>query len=178
MSCDKHKGFGIGCTECSKRAQQGPHYDPARRTGRTTQRVKTAIIAALSGHRVLYVTHNDFYARDLLKQAMRHLEEAGCCPMTGNVTAYRITLLNGGWLEFRSMAAAQPCGLKADKLPTKEWWDHFAEEERERLRQQQIRLDDAALIKQLMRKHGWTEITDVLTKNNTGKSGDSLVFRT
>ena len=109
----------MSCTECSKRAQQGPHYDPRRGTGRTTQRVKTAIIAALSGHRVLYVTHNDCYARELLKQAMHHLEEAGCCPLTGNVTAYRITLLNGGWLEFRSMAAAQPLGLKADKLPTK-----------------------------------------------------------
>lgn len=168
----------MSCTECSKRAQQGPHYDPRRGTGRTMQRVKTAIIAALAGHRVLYVTHNDCYARELLKQAMHHLAEAGTSPMTGNVTAYRITLLNGGWLEFRGMAAAQPRGLKADKRHTKEWWDHFAEEERERLRQQQIRLEDAALIKQLMRKHGWTEITDVLTKNNTGKSGDNLVFRT
>lgn len=169
----------MSCTECNKRAQQGPHYDPARGTGRTTQRVKTAIIAALSGHRVLYVTHTDCYARELCKAAMRHLEEAGVCPMTGNVTAYRITLLNGGWLEFRSMGVMPISrGLRAEALPTKEWWDHFAEEERERLRQHQLRQDDAALIKQLMRKHGWTEITDVLTKNNTGKSGDSLVFRT
>lgn len=169
----------MSCTECSKRAQQGPHCDPARGTGRTTQRVKTAIIAALAGHRVLYVTHNDCYARELCKAALRHLEEAGVCPLTGNVTAYRITLLNGGWLEFRSMGA-MPVGrgLKDQFLPTKEWWDHFAEEERERLHQQKIRLDDSALIKQLMRKHGWTEITDVYTKNQTCLRGDALVFRT
>jgi hypothetical protein len=171
----------MSCTECNKRARQGPHYDPARGTGRTTQRVKVAIIGALGGHRVLYVTHNDCYARELLKQAMRHLEEAGVAPMTGNVTAYRITFLNGGWLEFRSMGA-MPVGrgLKAQFLPTKEWWDHFAEEERERLQQQQMRLDDAATIKQLMRKHGWHYVDDILARRDVGRACDEnkLVFRT
>lgn len=154
----------MNCTECSKRAQQGPHYNPDRGTGRTTQRVKTAIIAAMSGHRVRYVTHTEAYATELCRYALRLMSEAECQPATGNVTATRITLLNGGWLEFRSMAAAQPRGLKADKLPTKEWWDHFAEEERERKKQEQIRRDDAALIKQLMRKHGWHKVDDILCR--------------
>lgn len=160
--CDLPKGamcVNSQCTECLKRAQQGPHFDPKRGTGRTSQRVKMAIIGALGGHRVLYVTHSDCYARDLLKQAMLMLEEAGVTPMTGNVSPYRITLLNGGWLEFRSMGACKPRGLRAEALPTKEWWDHFAEEERERIRLKKIRMEDAHLIHSLMRKHGWKECT-------------------
>lgn len=177
MNCQQHmaRNYDPSCNECTARAQQGPNYNPARRTGRTTQRVKTAIIAALSGHRVLYVTHNDCYARELLKQAMHHLEEAGCCPRTGNVTAYRITLLNGGWLEFRSMTAAQTRGLKADKLPTKEWWDHFAEEERARLAKAADRQADADIIKGLMRKQGWHIVED---ESAGHLYRDRLVFNT
>lgn len=144
----------MSCTECSKRAQQGPHYDPHRGTGRTMQQVKTAIISAMSGHRVLYVTHSDQYARELCREALRFMREAECTPAHNNVTAYRITLLNGGWLEFRSMGAMPfNRGLKAAHGTSRELWDHFAEEERERKRQEQIIRDDVAMINSLLEKH-------------------------
>lgn len=171
----------MSCTECTpQRTQQGPHYDPARRTGRTSQRVKTAIIAAMSGHRVLYVTHSDQYARELCLEALRFMLEAECTPAHNNVTAYRITLLNGGWLEFRSMGAMPfNRGLKAAHLPSLELWDHFAEEERERKKQEQIRLDDAATIKQLMRKHGWHKVDDIMCRPAvTSPTFNTLAFRT
>lgn len=182
MNCTRHLAHDHDprCNECTARAQQGLNYDPLRGTGRTTQRVKTAIMGALCGQRVMYVTHNDQHAVDLCRYAVQLIAEAvEAQAVISFRTAHRITFSNGSWLEFRSMSAAEPRGLRECHLPQRTWWDHFAEEERERQRQQKIRRDDAAMIKQLMRKHGWHKVDDIMCRPSaTDPKFNTLSFRT
>lgn len=179
MNCTRHLAHDHDpdCTECSKRAQAGPHYDARRGTGRTTQSVKTAIMGALCGQRVLYVTHNDQTAVELCRYAVQLIAEAVevAVAISGR-TAHRITFSNGAWLEFRSMGAAEPRGLKECYLPQRTWWDPYAQEERARLAAEEERRADAETIKQLMRKHGWHKVDDIMCRPSP--KFNTLSFRT
>lgn len=175
MNCTRHLAHDPRCNECTARAQAGPHYDSRRGTGRTTQRLKTALMSALGGKRVLFVTHTMQYADDLRRYAVELLGEAGLVPALGNVSALRISFKNGGWLHFRGMAQGEPHGMREYNKPTVTYWDHFAEEERARLAKAAERQADADTIKGLMRKQGWRIVED----ERAGRLyRDRLVFNT
>ena len=191
--CDMPTGavcVNRNCNECVRRLREGPHYDPARRTGRTTAKIRMALLAAMMGRRVLFVAHTQHYGHDCAALAVDMLNESEQIPgmpkLEVSYTKDTITFyLNGkehGVLRFESMGAdleRYNRGIKEPLLYRMVYDHHALELIAERERQEQ-RLADSNEIKRLMRKNGWHEAQDILGQQNVGRKCDQnkLVFRT
>lgn len=148
----------MSCTECKKRAAHGPHYNPARGTGRTTRSLNRCLMAALSGQRVLFVTGLGAHSDILRDTARTLLTEALAETLVQRVTAERITFINGGWLEFKSMSSdLSYTGCREMFRPTMQEWDHYALEKKEEERRRKARISAQNTIASLMKEHGFTQ---------------------
>lgn len=155
--------------------------DTERGTGRTTRAVVASLCAMLRGKRVIHVSSNGMAAKDHYVLAMHWLENNGwLLPESAAVMAVSADPVNrritfgAGEITFNPMGAC----LRGMRCTITK--DHYVLELEELERLKQERLDDAATIKTLMRKHGWNEVEDIKGKMEVGRRSDqnNLVFRT
>lgn len=173
----------MSCNECHQRAVAGPHYNPARRTGRTGNAVKQSVLAAAFGKRVVYICGNQAgadYARTIAKQFIAEAfgELANVHGLLYNrVSVQRDRILfyfaNGevsGQIVFRSMSAQDiNMGMREpERFHVIE--DHHTVELREERRKEEARREAARQIVALMREHGFVaahQLNRKTTQSNT-----------
>lgn len=155
--------------------------DTNRATGRSTRAVVASVCELLRAHKVIHVSANAQHAKHSYSLAMQWLVDNGwATPEASAVIAIHADPVNlrilfgSGSLHFVPMSA-NLLGRQATVIK-----DHYALELEEQERQKQERLDDAATIKALMRKHGWHEVQDIKGKEAVGRRCDEskIVFRT
>lgn len=142
------------CNECHQRAVQGPHYDAARRSGRTSRTLNRALLAAVAGHRVLHVASTEEMAKEHCRTVQALLKEAGV-PFEAH--GQRL-VIGGAWIEFKGMHSdLEYRGFRHHEKPSQVWWDHYAEELREiaRLKAEKAAAFEADMqaVKAIMMKH-------------------------
>lgn len=113
------------CNECYRRAAEGPNYDAARRSGRTSRALNSALLAAVAGHRVLHVASTEEMAKEHCRYVQALLKEAG---VPYEAHGQRL-VIGGGWIEFKGMHSdLEYRGFRLHEKPLQVWWDHSAEE--------------------------------------------------
>lgn len=142
------------CNECYQRAVQGPHYDSARRTGRTSRTLSRALLAGVAGHRVLHVSSTEEVAKEHCRYVQALLREAYIPFKVDGLRIY----IGDAWIEFKGMHSDLDYrGRRYHEKPTLVWWDHYAEELREiaRLKAEKAAAFEADMqtVKAIMQKH-------------------------
>lgn len=148
-----------GCTECARRANAGPNYDPKRQTGRTERQLILALSAMMMGRSVVYISANSAQAHSNCRRAVEWLRTNGFYDQEQvpiEATGHSITMMVGS-IKFVGCPELTGCS----PYPKRPGWtvitDHHVEEllaerEAKRLRLQQF-LADQRTIFDLMRKH-------------------------
>lgn len=166
------------CAHCRPSDQKlaGPRYDAQRGTGRSGRAVVAALCAMLRGQNVLHVSASMATMQYNIDTAMQWLNDNGWTNVHDKLpSAYMPTkekiVFGKGEVKFVPMEANQR-GLRPDVVIL----DHTVEEETERRRLVKEREQDAATIKELMRKHEWTHALDCQIA--PGAKPNKIVFRT
>jgi hypothetical protein len=186
-NCTAGQAHGIDeprCGECARRAHAGPNYDPRRGTGRTSNAVKAAVLAAAFGQRVVYICGNQNSA-DHANALAREFVEKSLGPtyhLRVSISKERIVFYfaNGGvagTLVFRSMEAQDiNLGMRKEQV-FRVIEDHYAVEVRAEREAKRIRMDDCATIMRLMQKHGFRELSIPDTYRNGADCGQPTWVR-
>lgn len=164
---------------CTVRAADGPSSElPAcaeRRTGRTTRGIYSALLAAMSGKRVVHLSSKECLARDACRAAVKLLEEipGGFDGQRAEMTADSITLyyLNGsvrGIIKFRSMYAHDINRGLRDSERYIEVADHHVAEVLAEKARKEARSKALEQIRDLMLAHEISRI-EVLNRVHTAK---------
>lgn len=168
MMCNQACHQATNCTECQRRAAAGPHYDPKRGTGRTTNTIRMALLAAVSGRRILFVAHTTQAGYDLCRSALDMIQELDSLPGSARLeysdSKHAITFyLNGeefGKLMFVGMGDMRVESINRglrEPLMYRLVYDHHVLELQEEARRRAARMDAARQIRELMQEHGFTQ---------------------
>lgn len=165
--CTDGQAHGIDkprCGECQQRAVAGPHYDPRRRTGRTTGAIKSAVMAAAFGKRVAYIACTTQQAIEHCRTAVEFITSAGVNANRFTYGPQQITFYyhNGdvaGIMRFLGMGSADNInrGLR-DSLKYAIVNDHYTDELLVEKARKEARMADCATVVELLRKHGFTGV--------------------
>lgn len=148
--------------------------DPKRRTGRTTQAVQAAVLAAALGQRVAYVCGTQQLANDSCRIAADFIARSHVSTIVqgGRVSVHRDTItfycaLSGevaGMVKFIGMG--QEDGFNRgvrEECKYRIIRDHHCEELLAEQERKKARRADAETIKHLMRKNGWGKVEDYVS---------------
>lgn len=148
--------------------------DKARGTGRTQNAIKVAMLAALAGRRVLFITHSETFARECMRFAQGQVElmmkivgQPGP-GMSVACTGAAMSVYSAGHLvgklQFRSTAQQENHDLNTGLRGAEVYAivkDHYVLEleEEERLRLEKVAAQEQ--IQLLMKKYGWRSVCRV-----------------
>lgn len=147
--------------------------DKNRGTGRTQSKVRMALMAAMMGKRVLYITHSEAHARDCALIAFHMVQECEGIPglptievgsVAGKCLDFYIEGKMIGTLRFASMNDDAPAKLNSgqpEHLLYRAVYDHHVEYLRELERQRLEKVAAQEQILLLMKKHGWRTVYGV-----------------
>ncbi|ANH51080.1 hypothetical protein FDH02_gp04 [Pseudomonas phage VSW-3] len=172
--CQHTKCNTTHCHGCEKTLP--PARDPARGTGRTTNAVKAAVMAAAFGKRVVYLCGNQNSADHASSVAREFVSESlgKVCDQRVSMSKERITFYfaNGavaGILVFRSIAARDiNIGMRDDsRFHVIE--DHYATEVKAEQAYRAERIEAGRTIRELMQRYGFTR-AEILNRCHTRES--------
>lgn len=143
----------------------------ARGTGRTQNAIKMALMAALAGKRVLFITHSQTFARDCARFADGQMEAMARVlgkPGAGvsiscasqSVTVY-VAGLHIGAVMFRSTAQQEQHDINTGLREEQRYVilkDHYVVELEEQERQRLEKVAAQEQILMLMEKYGWASV--------------------
>ena len=150
------------CHECIRRAHEGPRYDPMRRTGRTSNAVKQAVLAAAFGGRVAYICSTQQEANGACRIAAEYIAESLKELVIDRVTVAKDCIqfyfANGtvaGRIIFRGMDSEDNInrGMRTPKQ-YRIIRDHYVYEVLAERAAREQRRADMQIIRDLMLRHG------------------------